>query len=113
MVQRSLSMEDNLMRIFGGDKMKALMSSMNYDENIPIAHGLITMQIQSAQKKVETYHFDIRKNVLQYDDVMNVQREKFYAQRKKVLNGKNLTEDIKYMIDREVDRIQAGRFLMI
>ena len=53
-----------------------------------IENGLITKQIQSAQKKVETYHFDIRKSVLEYDDVMNIQREKFYAQRRKVLAGK-------------------------
>ena len=100
-----LSLQDNLMRIFGGDKITALMTMMNVDENMAIESSLITRQIQSAQKKVETYHFDIRKNVLQYDDVMNVQREKFYAQRKKVLDGKNLTDDIKFMIDKEVDRL--------
>jgi len=70
-----------------------------------IESSLITRQIQSAQKKVETYHFDIRKNVLQYDDVMNIQREKFYAQRRKVLQGKDLRSDIEYMIDREIDRL--------
>jgi preprotein translocase subunit SecA len=70
-----------------------------------IESSLITRQIQSAQKKVETYHFDIRKSVLQYDDVMNIQREKFYTQRRKVLQGKNLNEDIKFMIDREIDRL--------
>ena len=93
------------MRIFGGDKITALMTMMNVDENMAIESSLITRQIQSAQKKVETYHFDIRKSVLQYDDVMNIQREKFYAQRKKVLDGKNLTEDIKFMIDKEIDRL--------
>ena len=100
-----LSLQDNLMRIFGGDKITALMTMMNVDENMAIESSLITRQIQSAQKKVETYHFDIRKNVLQYDDVMNVQREKFYAQRKKVLDGKNLSDDIKFMIDKEIDRL--------
>ena len=100
-----LSLEDNLMRIFGGDKITALMNMLNVEEDMAIESSLITRQIQSAQKKVETYHFDIRKNVLQYDDVMNIQREKFYAQRRKVLEGKNLTEDIKYMIDREIDRL--------
>ena len=100
-----LSLQDNLMRIFGGDKIANLMTMLNVDEDMPIESRLITKQIQSAQKKVETYHFDIRKNVLQYDDVMNVQREKFYAQRRKVLAGKNLSEDIKYMIDREIDRL--------
>ena len=100
-----LSLEDNLMRIFGGDKITNLMNMLNVEEDMAIESSLITRQIQSAQKKVETYHFDIRKNVLEYDDVMNIQREKFYAQRKKVLEGKNLTEDIKYMIDKEVDRL--------
>ena len=100
-----LSLEDNLMRIFGGDKITNLMNMLNVDEDMAIESSLITRQIQSAQKKVETYHFDIRKSVLQYDDVMNVQREKFYAQRKKVLEGKDLRDDIAYMIDREVDRL--------
>ena len=100
-----LSLQDNLMRIFGGDKITNLMNMLNVEEDMAIESPLITRQIQSAQKKVETYHFDIRKNVLQYDDVMNIQREKFYAQRKKVLEGKNLTEDIQYMIDKEIDRL--------
>jgi preprotein translocase subunit SecA len=100
-----LSLEDNLMRIFGGDKIAGLMAMLQVDENMAIESKLITRQIQSAQKKVETYHFDIRKNVLQYDDVMNIQREKFYAQRRKVLEGKDLRSDIEYMIDREIDRL--------
>ena len=100
-----LSLEDNLMRIFGGEKITALMNMLNVEETMAIESPLITRQIQSAQKKVETYHFDIRKSVLEYDDVMNIQREKFYAQRRKVLAGKNLNEDIQYMIEREVDRI--------
>ena len=100
-----LSLEDNLMRIFGGDKITALMDMLNVEEDIAIENVLITKQIQSAQKKVETYHFDIRKSVLEYDDVMNIQREKFYAQRRKVLAGKNLSEDIYYMIEKEIDRL--------
>ncbi len=100
-----LSLEDNLMRIFGGDKITAVMNMMQVEESMAIESPLITRQIESAQKKVETYHFDIRKHVLEYDDVMNIQREKFYAQRRKVLFGKNLSGDIQYMIEREVDRI--------
>ena len=103
-----LSLEDNLMRIFGGEKITALMDMLNVDENMEIENALITRQIQSAQKKVETYHFDIRKSVLEYDDVMNVQREKFYAQRRKVLSGQNLSEDVYYMIEREIDRLIRG-----
>ena len=100
-----LSLEDNLMRIFGGDKITSLMTALNVDEDMAIEHPIISRQIQSAQKKVETYHFDIRKNVLEYDDVMNIQREKFYAQRRKVLFGKDLSSDIYYMIEKEIDRL--------
>ena len=100
-----LSLEDNLMRIFGGDKIINLMNALNVEEDMAIENPIITRQIQSAQRKVETYHFDIRKNVLEYDDVMNVQREKFYAQRRKVLSGKNLSEDIIYMIEKEMERL--------
>lgn len=100
-----LSLEDNLMRIFGGDQVVKLMNALNVDEDMAIESPLITRQIQSSQKKVETYHFDIRKHVLEYDDVMNMQREKFYSQRKRVLQGENLYEDILYMIECELDRL--------
>lgn len=100
-----LSLEDNLMRIFGGDKIIGLMNALNVEEDMAIENPIITKQIQSAQKKVETYHFDIRKNVLEYDDVMNIQREKFYAQRRKVLKGESLNENIIYMLEQEIDRL--------
>lgn len=100
-----LSLEDNLMRIFGGDRITGLMNALNVDEDMAIESPIISRQIQSAQKKVETYHFDIRKNVLEYDDVMNIQREKFYAQRKKVLKGEKLDENIAYMLELEMDRL--------
>lgn len=100
-----LSLEDNLMRIFGGEKIFTLMDALNVDETMAIESPIISRQIQSAQKKVETYHFDIRKSVLEYDDVMNIQREKFYAQRRKVLKGENLNENIIYMIEQETDRL--------
>ncbi len=103
-----LSLEDNLMRIFGGEKIIQLMNALNVEDDMAIENPIITAQIQSAQKKVETYHFDIRKSVLEYDDVMNVQREKFYEQRKKVLSGKNLSEDVIYMIEKEIDRLLSG-----
>ena len=93
------------MRIFGGDKLMHIMTMLNVEEDMAIESPLITKQIQSAQRKVETYHFDIRKNVLEYDDVMNIQREKFYAQRKRVLNQCNLSEDLLFMMDRELDRL--------
>ncbi len=103
-----LSLEDNLMRIFGGEKIISLMNALNVEEDMAIENPIITAQIQSAQKKVETYHFDIRKSVLEYDDVMNVQREKFYEQRRKVLFGKNLSEDVIYMIEKEIDRLLSA-----
>lgn len=100
-----LSLEDNLMRIFGGEKIFSLMEALNVEETMAIESPIISRQIQSAQKKVETYHFDIRKNVLEYDDVMNIQREKFYAQRRRVLRGEKLNENIIYMIEQEIDRL--------
>ncbi len=103
-----LSLEDNLMRIFGGDKLIAIMNMMNVEEDMAIESGVITRQIQSAQRKVETYHFDIRKSVLEYDDVMNIQREKFYKQRKRVIKGQNLSEDLLFMMDRELDRLMKS-----
>lgn len=103
-----LSLEDNLMRIFGGEKIYNLMEALNVEESMAIENPIISRQIQSAQKKVETYHFDIRKNVLEYDDVMNVQREKFYAQRRKVIRGEKLNENIMYMIEQEIDRLLSS-----
>ena len=69
---------------------------------------MITKRIQSAQKRVETFHFDIRKNVLDYDDVINIQREKFYRQRRKVLSGQGIYSDILYMMEKEVERIMGS-----
>lgn len=103
-----LSLEDNLMRIFGGEKITQLMTALNVPENMAIDSPLITKRIQSAQKKVETFHFDMRKSVLEYDDVMNIQREKFYRQRRKVLAGVGLYDDILYMMEREVDRLMRS-----
>lgn len=100
-----LSLEDNLMRIFGGERITNLMNALNVDETMAIEAPIISRQIQSAQKKVETYHFDIRKNVLEYDDVMNIQREKFYSQRRKVLRGERLNENIMFMLEQEIDRL--------
>ena len=102
-----LSLEDDLMRIFGGEKIANLMTMLNVDDDTAIENVLITRQIESAQKKVETYHFDIRKSVLEYDDVMNIQREKFYYQRRRVLASENLQNDIKFMLLKEVERILA------
>ena len=103
-----LSLEDNLMRIFGGEKITQLMTMLNVPENMAIDSPMITTRIESAQKKVETFHFDMRKSVLEYDDVMNIQREKFYRQRRRVLSGEGLQDDIYYMIEREIDRLMKS-----
>ena len=102
-----LSLEDNLMRIFGGEKISGLMGMLNVEEDMAIEAGIVSKSIESAQKKVEVYHFDIRKHVLEYDDVMNRQRELFYVQRRKVLEGENINEDIVHMIGQELNRIMS------
>ncbi len=93
-----LSLEDDLMRKFGSDNIASLMDKLGMEEDIPIEHGLITKSIESAQKKVEARNFDIRKHVLEYDDVMNQQREVIYEQRRKVLTGENMKETVQGMI---------------
>ena len=100
-----LSLQDDLMRIFGGEKVALLMDRLGVDETMAIENPLITSQIASSQKKVETFHFDARKSIIEYDDVMNLQREKFYAQRLKVLEGGDLRSDINFMIEKEVERV--------
>ncbi|MBR6163652.1 preprotein translocase subunit SecA [bacterium] len=100
-----LSLQDDLMRIFGGEKVALLMDRLGVDETMAIENPIITSQIASSQKKVETFHFDARKSIIEYDDVMNLQREKFYAQRLKVLEGGDLRSDIIFMIEKEVERV--------
>jgi preprotein translocase subunit SecA len=87
-----LSLEDDLMRIFGADKIKGLMERMGVEEGVPIEHPFVSKAIQNAQKKVEAYHFDIRKQLLEYDDVMNQQRLIFYELRKRVLKGEGVRD---------------------
>ena len=84
-----LSLQDDLMRIFGGHRMQALMLKLGMEEDVPIESGLITKRIEAAQKAVETQHFESRKHVLEYDDVMNKQREAVYSRRREMLEGKD------------------------
>ena len=98
-----LSPEDDLLRLFGGDRMKAIMDRWGIDEDTPIEEKLLSRTIESSQKKVEGHNFGIRKNVLQFDDVMNRQREIIYDQRSKVLNGENIHDSIEQMIKDVVD----------
>ncbi|MGQ0569603.1 MAG: preprotein translocase subunit SecA [Armatimonadota bacterium] len=97
-----IGLDDELMRIFAGERIAGLMDRLGLDEDTPIEHALVTRQIESAQKKVEQYHFDMRKHVLEYDDVMNVQRKVIYGERHKVLEGQAIRDNVLDMIDRLV-----------
>ncbi|MCR5206898.1 MAG: preprotein translocase subunit SecA [Eubacterium sp.] len=105
-----LSCEDDLMRLFGGDKMQLVMARLNQPEDEPITNKLISKTIESSQKKVEGKNFEIRKNTLQYDDVMNRQRELIYSQRDQVLDGIDITETINKMIDQNISDTVAMYF---
>ena len=98
-----LSTEDDLMRLFGGERMKAMMSRLAVDEDMPIESKMISNTVESSQKKVEGRNFAIRKQTLQYDDVMNRQRELIYKQRDMVLDGMDLTDKIVDMLDSSID----------
>ncbi|MBN2383754.1 preprotein translocase subunit SecA [bacterium] len=100
-----LSLEDDLMRIFGSERIASIMDRLGVEENQPIESRLITRQIESAQKRVEAHHFDIRKHVLQYDDVMNKQREVIYEQRRAILDGDDLSEAFYDMIAEVVESV--------
>ncbi|WP_367269591.1 preprotein translocase subunit SecA [Acidaminococcus timonensis] len=99
-----LSLEDDLMRLFGSDNISGIMDKLGMDEDEPIEHKLVTRSIENAQKKVESRNFDIRKHVLEYDDVMNEQREVIYDQRRKILEKADLKETVLSMADHIVDR---------
>ena len=105
-----ISLEDDLMRLFGGDRIQTLMDRMNVDEDTPIEASILSNTIENAQKKVEGRNFAIRKNVLQYDDVMNRQREIIYEQRDRVLNGDNVKPQIQSMIEQAIES-NVKRFL--
>ena len=100
-----ISMEDDLMRLFGSDKTKEMIEKMGIGEDEPIEHGMLAKAIESAQKKVEGNNFASRKRLLEYDEVMNEQREIIYGERKRVLMGENLRDSIQNMIDQIIDRI--------
>ncbi|WRS27062.1 preprotein translocase subunit SecA [Oscillospiraceae bacterium MB08-C2-2] len=98
-----LSLEDDLMRLFGGERIQTMMDSLKLDDDVPIENKLLTGSIESAQRKVEARNFGIRKNVLQFDDVMNRMRESIYGQRAKVLDGEDLADYISKMIDESME----------
>ena len=97
-----LSLEDDLMRIFGADNISGIMDKLGMEEDEPIEHSLITKSIERAQKKVEDHNYNIRKYILEYDDVMNQQREVLYEQRRRILRNESLRDTINEMIDKIV-----------
>ncbi len=98
-----LSTEDDLMRLFGGDRMKSIMNTLRVSDDTPIENKMLSNVIESSQEKVETRNFGIRKNVLQYDDVMNRQREIIYGQRDQVLNGEDVHDTIIKMLQETIE----------
>ncbi len=100
-----LSLEDNLLRIFGGDRVAKLMEMFNVEEDMPIESGMLTRSLEGAQKKVETYYYDIRKQVFEYDEVMNNQRRAIYAERRRVLEGLDLKEQVIDYAEKTMDDI--------
>ncbi|MCL9797733.1 preprotein translocase subunit SecA, partial [Frankia sp. AgKG'84/4] len=103
-----LSMEDELMRRFGSDNMKAMMTRLGMDDTQPIQSRMVTRAVESAQKRVEGNNFDARKQLLQYDDVLRQQREIIYKQRSEVIDSENLREIVERMIDSSVRRSVAA-----
>ncbi|HSW36582.1 MAG TPA: preprotein translocase subunit SecA [Candidatus Limnocylindrales bacterium] len=100
-----VSLEDDLMRLFGGDSIASLMDRFGIEEDIPIDHPLVSRGIEGAQKKVEARNFEMRRSLLDYDDVLNQQRSVIYSQRKRVLEGENMKQPILEMIEEVVDRL--------
>ena len=104
-----ISLEDDLMRLFAGDRIYGMMDRLGLEEDVPIQHRLISRGVENAQKKVEEQNFAIRKRVLEYDDVMNKQREVIYGQRERILEGEDLGEDVREIIER-VMRSKVAEF---
>ena len=105
-----ISLEDDLMRLFGGERITMLMDRLNVDEDTPIETKMLSNTIEGAQRKIEGRNFGIRKNVLQYDDVMNRQREIIYTQRDQVLNGENIHDQVMKMIEQAIEN-QVAQYI--
>jgi preprotein translocase subunit SecA len=100
-----LSLEDDLLRIFGSERISHIMDRLGMEEDQPIEHGLVTKAIENAQRRVEAHNFEIRKHLLEYDNVMNKQREVIYSQRREVLTGEDLKESVMEMVEEQVEDI--------
>jgi preprotein translocase subunit SecA len=100
-----VSLEDDLMRRFGGTNIAGLMDRLGLEDDVPIEHGLVSKAIENAQTKVEGYNFDLRKHVVEYDDVLNKQRETIYGERRKILEKEDLRDNVLGMVADEIDEI--------
>ena len=100
-----VALDDDIMKQFGGDRVKGLMSWMGLDENTPIENSMVSKTIENSQVRVEGFHFDIRKRLVEFDDVVNRQREVIYCERRKVLTGADLKANILGMIDKEIENL--------
>ncbi len=100
-----VALDDDLMRLFGGDRIAPLVEKLGLEENVPIEYSLLSKQIENAQKRVEGRNFDVRKNVLQFDDVMNAQREIIYGQRRQVLDGADVHDQIRKMASDQIGQM--------
>lgn len=105
-----ISLEDELMRIFGGDSIKQVMSTLKVDDNEPIQHAILSRVIESAQKKVEAYNFEIRKNLLDYDNVLEKQREVIYGERDKIFHEETVEDEILSMLNEVLTKIVNAHF---
>ena len=103
-----VALDDELMRLFAGERIAGIMERLGIEDDVPIEHAMVTRQIEGAQKKVESYHFDMRKHVLEYDDVMNVQRKVIYAERRKILEGESVSENVVSFIEALVTDLVDG-----
>ncbi len=104
-----ISLEDDIVRRFGGDRIKGFMEWAGMDENTPIEHSMVNKAIENAQVRVEGYHFDMRKHLVDYDDIVNKHREVIYAERKKILGGADLKANILSMVEKEIQSLVATR----
>ncbi len=102
-----LSLEDDLLRIFGSDRISGLMGKLGMEEDVPIEHRMVSRAIENAQKKVEAHNFEIRKHILEYDDVMNQQRKVIYEQRREILSGMDLKEEVLGLAEDLLDGVVA------
>ncbi|MSQ15812.1 MAG: preprotein translocase subunit SecA [Dehalococcoidia bacterium] len=103
-----ISLEDDIIRRFGGDRIKGFMDWAGLEDDVPIEHGLVSKSIETAQTKVEAYNFDLRKHLVEYDDVVNVQRDTVYTERRKILSGADLKDNVLGMVEEELANVVAG-----